>query len=120
MPDFKKISGRLYATLNAKERDAMERVVREEAIAALAEYDRKHMREVDAIVLWEMRQMFGFGPDRLKRFYLAFGSGINALLERYELSQDDDVWLATRKLKDELGIDLAEWEKEWEAQNVHT
>jgi|GEM_PF-620222 hypothetical protein len=121
MPEFRKISGKLYATLNAKERDAMDRAVREEAMAALAEYDRKHVREVDAIILLELRRLTGFGYDRLKRFYFGFGAGINALLERYELPQEDDVWLATRQLR-EIGIDLDAWEREREEaeRNVRT
>jgi len=69
------------------------------------------------VVLWELRQRYGFSVRKLKKFYFAFGDAINALLNRYEMTEDDAVWLATRKLRDECGIDLAEWEKEWEAQN---
>ena len=117
MSEFKKIGGKLFANLNAKERCAVANAVREEALAQLAEYDRKHVREIDALILWEMRKLFGFGPERLRRFYFGFGDAINALLARYELPEDDGIWLATRQLK-EIGIDLEEWEREWSEQNV--
>lgn len=77
----------------------------------LAEYDRKHIREIDALVLWELREQLGFGNKRLKKFYDNFSRGIEALIRRYEMEQGDDVWLCTYKLK-EIGCDLEKWEKE--------
>lgn len=77
----------------------------------LAEYDRKHIREIDALVLWELREQLGFGNKRLKKFYDNFSRGIEALIRRYEIEQGDDVWLCTYKLK-EIGCDLEKWEKE--------
>lgn len=116
MPEFKRIGKKIYgASFNAAERAAIDRAIRDQLI----EYDKKHMREVDAIVLLELRSLFGFGEKRLRRLYFHFGEAINALLARYELAKEDDVWLATRRLKDEVGIDLVEWEKEWEEENGH-
>lgn len=108
MPNFKKVGGRIFGVgFNAKEQEAIDREIK----AQLAEYDKKHMREVDAIVLWELRRLFGFGYKRLRDFYFDFGDAINALIARYEMDEDDAVWLATYKLK-EIGIDLEQWEKE--------
>lgn len=117
MADFKRIGSKIYGVqFSAKEQEAIDREIK----LQLAEHDRLHAREVDAVVLWELRKRYGFGMKKLKEFYFGFGDAINELLRRYEMGEDDTVWLATRKLKDELGIDLAEWETEWEAQNVHT
>lgn len=75
----------------------------------LAEYDRKNIQEIDAIVLWVLRRTFGFGKKRLKRFYDNFIPAIEELVKRYEMSETDETWLCTRKLK-ESGIDISEWE----------
>lgn len=108
MPSFKRVGGRIFDVgFNAKEQEAIDREIK----AQLAEYDRKHMREVDAIVLLELRRLYGFGIKRLRDFYFDFGKEINSLISRYELTEDDAVWLATYKLK-EIGINLEEWEKE--------
>lgn len=77
----------------------------------LAEYDRKHTIEIDALVLWVLHSRFGWGATRLKRFFDSFSDEIGALVDRYEMDKEDDVWLCTYKLK-EHGIDLEEWEKE--------
>ncbi len=49
----------------------------------LAEYTRKHQAEFDALV------------------------------KRYEMEDEDDVWLCTQKLK-EMGVDIEQWEREKE------
>ena len=49
----------------------------------LAEYDQKDTQEIDAIVLWVLRQTFGFGKKRLKRFYDNFIPAIEELVRRY-------------------------------------
>jgi len=77
----------------------------------LAEYDRKHSNEIDAIILWQLHEQLGWGPKRLKRFYDSFGLRINTLLKMYEMEEGDRVWLCTRLLK-EYGIDLDKWVKE--------
>ena len=105
---IKKINGKIFgAELSAAEKKAMYIEIQRE----LAEYDKKHAREIDALVLYELIEQFGFGEKRLRKFYDNFSRGIEELVKRYELDPDDDVWLCTRKLKDR-GIDLEAWEKE--------
>ena len=105
---MKKIGGRVYgAELSAAEQKAMDMEIQRQ----LAEFDRKNVRELDALVLWELHEQFGFGKKRLKQFYKNFSRGIEALIRRYEMEQGDDVWLCTYKLK-EIGCDLEAWEKE--------
>ena len=95
------------AVMSAAEKKAMDMEIQRQ----LAEYDRKHIREIDALVLWELREQLGFGNKRLKKFYDNFSRGIEALIRRYEMEQGDDVWLCTYKLK-EIGCDLEKWEKD--------
>lgn len=95
------------AVMSAAEKKAMDMEIQRQ----LAEYNRKHIREIDALVLWELREQLGFGNKRLKKFYDNFSRGIEALIRRYEMEQGDDVWLCTYKLK-EIGCDLEKWEKE--------
>ena len=92
---IKKAGKRVFgAVMSAAEKKAME-IQRQ-----LAEYDRKHIREIDALVLWELREQLGFGNKRLKKFYDNFSRGVEALIRR-----------CTYKLK-EIGCDLEKWEKE--------
>ena len=78
--------------------------------AELAEWDKKHYNELDALVLWVLHDEFGFGEKRLKKFHDAFAENVSALIHRYVMDAGDDVWLCTRKLK-EAGIDISEWNK---------
>ena len=105
---IKKSKKNVYgAILSSAEKKAMEMEIRRE----LAEYDRRHTAEMDALILWVLHEKFGFGIQRLRRFYNCFTKEIENLLDRYELKDDDQVWLCTHKLK-EYGIDLEKWHEE--------
>lgn len=105
---IKKSAGKIFgADLTASERKAMEMEIKRQ----MAEYDRKNIMEIDALILWELHEQLGFGEKRLKQFYDAFNERFYELIRRYEMEDSDGVWLCTKKLKD-LGIDLEAWEKE--------
>jgi len=105
---IKKANGNIFgAVLTAAEQKAMNIEIQK----GLAEYDKKHALEIDAIILWELRNQLGFGPKRLKRFYKNFSLALANLTKRYELEDQDNVWICTQKLK-EYGIDVEEWDKE--------
>lgn len=54
----KKAGKRVFgAVMSAAEKKAMDMEIQRQ----LAEYDRKHIREIDALVLWELREQLGFG-----------------------------------------------------------
>ena len=73
----KKSGKRVFgAVISAAEKKAMDMEIQRQ----LAEYDRKHIREIDALVLWELREQLGFGNKRLKKFYDNFSRGIEALI----------------------------------------
>ena len=113
MPNIKKIGGKIFGvTFSRTEQAAIEQAVEDEAREKLAEFDRRNAREIDALILYSLRRQLGFGVRRLRRFYDGFSRELNALIRRYEMEQGDGVWLCTRMLRDELGIDLEQWERE--------
>lgn len=75
----------------------------------MAEWDKKHGKELDSLVLYILHTEFGFGEGRLHKFHDIFINDLNALIERYELEKTDAVWLCTKKLK-EHGIDIDNWD----------
>lgn len=86
-------------------------VANQEVRKQLREFDEKHEDEIDAIVLYILHEHFGFGKDRLRRFYDEFSKEFEALGRRYSFDKDDSIWLCTKKLK-EYGINLDIWKKE--------
>lgn len=95
------------AQLNAAERKALDM----EARRSLAEYTRKHELEIEATVLWQVKQLTDWDEGLLKAFYQDFDITLDKLIEHYEMGVEDAQWLCTRKLKDE-GIDIEAWRRE--------
>ena len=110
---IKKAGGRVYGAIltNAEKKSLKIEIQRQ-----LAEMDKKNMEEVDATVLYVLMTEFGFGKKRLRRFHDTFDEQITALVHRYQMSSDDDVWLCTEMLK-RRGIDINQWNKELESKN---
>ena len=94
-------------TMSAAEKKAMDLEIQRQ----LAEYDRKHLVEIDAMILWVLHARFGFGPKRLRQYYDSFRACTNELIERYQMDAGDDVWLCTQMLK-RIGVDIEQWHKE--------
>ncbi|MDE6019772.1 MAG: hypothetical protein K2H01_02065 [Ruminococcus sp.] len=104
----KKSKGKVYgAEMTAAEKKAISIEVQRQ----FADFEAKHLNELDATILWHLHEEFGFGQKRLKRFYETFRPNIVALLERYAMEDSDTVWLCTYKLK-QYGIDIEEWNKQ--------
>lgn len=62
---------------------------------------------VEAIILWQLHERYGFGKKRLLQFLDETTPLINGILDKYEYDKDDDaIWICKYKLKTELGIDL--------------
>lgn len=53
----------------------------------------------------------------LRAYYDAFHDRIKELVSRYEMEDQDDIWLCTQMLK-RIGVDIEAWHKESEANNV--
>ena len=104
----KKAGGRIFGgTMSAAEKKAMDLEIQRQ----LAEYDRKHLVEIDAMSLCVLHERFGFGPNRLRQYYDSFRACTNELVERYQMDTGDDVWLCTQMLK-RIGVDVEQWHKE--------
>lgn len=74
---------------------------------SIKEYDRNNTDEIDAMILWNLHLIFGFGEKRLMQFYNNFSKDLHAMCERYELTdRGDELWLCTHKLKEKFGIDI--------------
>lgn len=96
----------LGANLTRDEETALNMEI-QKRIAAL---DRNNTDEVDALILWILHAEFGFGKERLRKFYERFNPKLDELAARYEMTdKGDEIWLATYMLKDKLGIDIHEW-----------
>lgn len=76
--------------------------------------DRKFCVESDANVLWTLHNDFGFGKDRLLKFWRIVSSNHDELRERYDFHSDEEMgWLYVKLLKDSTGIDVSELYKEF-------
>lgn len=103
----KKAGGKIFgAYLTNAERTAMHLEIQRE----LAEFDKKHMLELDAVVLYCVKKYFGVGEKKLHEFYETFSDELEALIRRYELEHEDKVWMCTHALKED-GIDIFEWDR---------
>ena len=95
----------------------MEIATRKQKEASLA-YAMKWLREeampkvtrnVEAIILWQLHEQCGFGKKRIQQFLDKTAPMIKGMLEDYNWNKDEDaIWLCEYKLKNELGIDLAQ------------
>lgn len=92
------------AHLTVAEKKAMEIEINRQ----IAESRERLEFDMENAVLYVLNKEFGFGEQRLKRFYICFKDVIESLLEHYEMDDSDAVWLCAQKLKD-MGIDLKEW-----------
>ena len=105
----KKAGGRVFgADLTAAEKRAMQIEINRQ----IAESDRQHANDIDAMVLYVLHTHLGFGKKRLRRFYEAFIVEYNKLIEHYEMP-DSGAWLADVMLK-QTGVDVAAWNAEQE------
>ena len=95
-------------------RKAMEAEADRMAKLAIDEMNRQNEDELDAMALYILHEEFGFGKQRLIRFYNSFAKSLRELGERYQMNEyEDRLWLCKRKLK-EIGIDISELKKEKE------
>ena len=94
------------ADLTAAEKKAMDIEISKQ----LAEFTRKYQIEIECLFLRELRQ-YGFGATRLRRAFDDFGNDLDDLIKRYELGDEDKLWVAKETLKRE-GFDVEQWHRE--------
>lgn len=107
----KKHNGKVYgADFTTAERQAVELEVGH----MIAKANEQNAANFDALVLYVLHVHYGWGKDRLKKFWTAFCKEHKALCDRYCMyGVGDNTWLAHKKLE-EIGVDIAEWYKEME------
>ena len=91
-------------------RNARKQVLREVNAELAKATDRFYYDEV-TVILWVLHETFGFGRDRLKRFYDNYSRVNNQLKEHYAM-QDNDLHYLTEKLLAGIGVTIEEFERE--------
>ena len=66
--------------------------------------------DLEATFLWALHTEFGFGAERLRRFYDCVAESRESLLRHYEMEEDSQ-FILLYKLK-EIGVDLKKWDAE--------
>lgn len=74
----------------------------------ILERDKEYQLDIDTMMLWSLRQFTGWGPKKLRAFYLFMFKEHLRMREYYEL---DDLYPERYKLK-EIGVDIEAWQKE--------
>lgn len=87
---------------------AMQRAMEHEINRQCLEHDERLSLDIDTMVLWTLHTHLGFGPKRLRNFYLAMAAEHRRMREYYQM---DDLYPERYKLK-ELGVDVEQLQKE--------
>ena len=74
----------------------------------ILEKDKEYQLDIDTMVLWSLNQFAGWGPKKLRDFYLFMMKEHLRMREFYEL---DDLYPERHKLK-EKGVDIEAWYSE--------
>ena len=93
-------------SLPRKTKDAIKREVRSQVYAQ----KKRINADFDAMVLWVLHEKFGFGRERLRRFYDAFVAEVHRLDEAYQMGGETG-YVCRVKLK-EIGVDVEAWNDE--------
>ena len=108
---LKTICGKVYgADLTRKEQEALDIEIRKQ----IAEQARQFENDFDACVLYQIHAQYGKQAKALRKFYDQWKVVHRQLLDHYEMDKPDAPWLFSEKLK-EIGVDVAEWNREDEA-----
>lgn len=104
----KKQKGQVFgAAFTAAEQKAIDIEIGKQLLAA----DEQYRNDLDAAVLYTLAVHYGFGAKRLRAFYDAVSAEHDRMMKRYEMPNEDYVWLCKEKLK-EIGVDVDAWNAE--------
>lgn len=82
----------------------VERRVKEETKKQTKDIAERLCTAIDAASMWVLHQEFGFGKERLERYFHAFNRLYQELVDFYELGEDTP-WVCIQRLK-EIGVDV--------------
>lgn len=78
----------------------------------IAKATKLYVSGISATVLWTLHEEFGFGKERLYRYFKKYNRLLDELSANYQMSEpDEEAWLCKEKLKG-IGVDLEEWEND--------
>lgn len=89
----------------------VQKIIRKEINEALIRNTARFFDDETSSILWVLHEVYGFGAERLKRFYTRYAKEAESLKQYYEASDDEMPYLTRAKLK-AIGVDLEQWEKE--------
>lgn len=95
--------------ISAKDR----KVINAEINRQILEKDAEYRDNLDAVVLYTLHVVFGYGPQRLRKFYDKLFEEHNKLVKHYEMEDEDGPFLAKEVLK-RIGVDITAWNEDWE------
>lgn len=106
------MKSRVPVGLTAKDRKALNEEIRRQCIEQTEQYEV----QLDVVVLYALHSVFGFGKERLERFYREMFKLRKDMKARYGTSADDTMgdFAMYIKLK-EMGVDV---QKLYDEQNV--
>lgn len=89
----------------------VQQAIQEEAHRVNLLEAQKQAEDIDALILMTLHEIFGFGKTRLLRFAKGFAELHKYYEDRYE---DCDIFAMKAHLRDYVGIDVTELQKEVE------
>ena len=99
------MKARIKASLNEFAQTAFD----DEVNRQLAERSKEWYTDLDALILYVLHEEFGFGKDRLLRFFYRLIDTNEELIDHYRLK--DSEFICKTKLK-EMGIDVEKWNED--------
>lgn len=98
--------------MSKKEEAAMKAEINRQII----EQDNAHRDDLDAMVLYTLRSVFGFGKARLRKFWEALAEEHDKLVEHYQMPESFP-YLCKRELS-KIGVDVQAWNNEHLSNNA--
>ena len=96
------MKARIKASLNEFAQTAFD----DEVNRQLEERSKEWYADLDALILYVLHEEFGFGRDRLMRFFYSLIDTNEALIDHYRLK--DTEFVCKTKLR-EIGVDIDRW-----------
>lgn len=75
----------------------------------LKEKKNEFLMDADAMILYTLHKEFGFGKQRLIKFFKTFINDYEKFIDEYDV---EGRWMAAYRLKEATGLDIEELHKE--------
>lgn len=102
---------RYEGALSPKEKERINIEIRKQ----IAEADRQHNTDIDAMILYTLHTYCGWGKQRLRAFYDEFRKNNEELIKHYEM--EDGCYVARQALLT-IGVDIEAWNDEISKETI--